>query len=443
MSAQGPHAANIRGTHDEKTLQQFTTCLAAEDGAIGAMMADGHLGYSMPIGGVVGYRESISPSGVGFDIACGNMAARTNIKFGDIKGDVGRLMDRVFDEVAFGIGRKNRFAVSDRAAARWERAAYTDLGLADFQKPLVELARVQLGTVGSGNHYVDLFVDELGAVWVGVHFGSRGFGHKTTTWALGKAGATSNDMMAQPCLLKMDTALAQDYAHGVRVAGEYAYAGREAVVDYIVSEILGGCIEYEVHNHHNFVWREQHDGVWYYVHRKGATPAFDGQHGFIGATMAEQSVIVRGTGTGAELLHSTVHGAGRVLSRSQAAGKVKTRKAWSCGQRACDYTAPAREHARGEQGSLPACPACGVGKLHLNTIRDTVRAGVVDWASASGMVREKGIELRGAGPDEAPQCYKRLDAVLADQGSSIQVVARLQPIGVAMAGPDTHDPYKD
>jgi len=136
------------------------------------------------------------------------------------------------------------------------------------------MARNQLGTVGSGNHYVDLFTDEEDRVWIGVHFGSRGLGHKTATHFLKAAGA-SDGMDVEPCVLSTDSDLGAEYLEAMRLAGDYAYAGRDWVCGR-VAQILGAPIVEEVHNHHNYAWREEHEGEQLWVVRKGATPAFPG-----------------------------------------------------------------------------------------------------------------------------------------------------------------------
>ena len=181
----------------------------------------------------------------------------------------------------------------------------------------------------------------------------------------------------------------------MRLAGEYAYAGRDVVVAQVL-DILGAEETFAVHNHHNFAWRETHDGSDWWVVRKGCTPAFPGQQGFVGSTMGEPSVILEGADTPAAraAFFSTVHGAGRAMSRTQAKGKKG-------------------------------------------------RPGLIDYDRVRADLRSRGIELRGGAADEAPDAYKRLDRVLAEHGDSIRVRHRLTPIGVAMAGPDTADPYRD
>ena len=389
----------IFGSADEKTVEQMRNCLAVEEGSRGVLCADNHLGYSQPIGGAVAYREHISPSGVGFDIGCGNKAALTDLTLADIEGDVPRIMDEVFSRISFGMGRANNEPIDHPVFDRIREAPF------EPQRRLLDLARKQLGTVGAGNHYVDLFADEKDRVWVGVHFGSRGFGHKTASGFLALAEgkkfserAIEGEMMSPPIVFAADSELGRSYIEAMTLAGEYAYAGRAVVVDKVL-EILGATATWEVHNHHNFAWREEHEGEEWWVVRKGCTPAFPGQEGFVGSTMAEESVILEGTESAERAMFSAVHGAGRAMSRRQAAGRVK----------------------RGR----------------------VVKPGLIDFEAVKAELRERGIELRGGAADEAPGAYKRLDEVLAAHGDTVRVRHRLRPIGVAMAGRDIFDPFKD
>jgi tRNA-splicing ligase RtcB len=173
---------------------------------------------------------------------------------------------------------------------------------------------------------VDLFVDEQQRVWVGVHFGSRGFGHRIATYFI-RAGGGKDGMNVDPVLLDVNSALGQDYIACMKLAGRYAYAGRDWVCGR-VAELLGAKVLEEVHNHHNFAWEETHNGEKLWVVRKGATPAFPGQKGFVGGSMGDISVIIEGVKSDENRtsLYSTVHGAGRVMSRTQAAGKFRGRR---------------------------------------------------------------------------------------------------------------------
>ncbi len=372
------------------------TCLAT-GGDRGVLCADSHLGYAHPIGGVVAYKDKISISGVGFDIACGNMACLTDAPATEVQSRIETIMDDVVREVSFGVGRNNPTPVDHEL---FDDPAWS----ISVVKPLKSAARDQLGTVGGGNHYVDIFLDEQARVWVGVHFGSRGLGHKTATAFL-KAAGGKDGMNVPPAVVDARSSLGRDYIETMKLAGRYAYAGREYVCRTVAREILGANILDEVHNHHNFAWREKHAGEEWWVVRKGATPAFAGQRGFVGGSMGDNAVIIEGKDStdSREALYSTVHGAGRVMSRTEAAGKVK----WRRGR-------PVR---------------VGRGKIS--------REAMHRW------VREKGVCLRGGGCDEAPQAYRRLKDVLKQHEGTIRILHELRPIGVAMAGEDVFDPYKD
>ena len=153
-------------------------------------------------------------------------------------------------------------------------------------------AAAQLGTVGSGNHYVDLMRDENGLVWIGVHFGSRGLGHTSATKYLKMAGGTDG-MNVPPTVIDEDGEIGRRYIAAMELAGRYAYAGREWVIER-VRKIIGGAVTDMVHNHHNYAWREKHGGRDLWVVRKGATPAFPGQRGFVGGSMGDDAVIIEG-----------------------------------------------------------------------------------------------------------------------------------------------------
>lgn len=438
----------IYGQHDERTVQQLERCVAAEDGAIGVLCADGHVGYSMPIGGVVAYRDFISPSGVGYDIACGNMAVQTNVMARDISHpEMEKLADEIQRRISFGVGRKNNEPIDSPVFDRIAKSPVPQ------QAAMVDQARAQLGTVGSGNHYVDVLEDEVGTLWVGVHFGSRGIGHKTATGFIKIAqggtfdeGRGEGEMDAPPLLLNVSRPSGQDYIEAMQIAGEFAYAGREAVVAKTL-EILGAEAEWTVHNHHNFAWREMHHGSEYWVVRKGATPAQPGQFGFVGGSMGDISVILRGVDSDAsrEMLYSTVHGAGRVMSRTQAAGKQKWIKAkWQCGNyRNCDFTAPIQEFERGRGRERPKCPKCGSHLNRQDKRMERMANGLVDFDAEKVKLVELGVVLRGAGADEAPPVYRKLQSVLDAHAGTIEIMHTLRPRIVVMAGGDEFDPYKD
>lgn len=384
----------VFGQHDEQTLRQLGD--VASRAVRVALMADGHLGYIMPIGGVAAYRRQVSVAGVGFDIACGNAAILTDLTLSSGL-DLEALADEIWGSFAFGVGGENGApdAPTDHPLFRAEA---WELVPREHRDELREKARRQLGTIGSGNHYIDVFADEQERLWVGVHFGSRGFGHSVASGFLAlseglKWGSRAPKVEA---LLSLDDELGWSYWELMNLAGTYAYAGREWVARKVV-QIMGGTELDLVHNNHNFAWLEEHFGEELVVVRKGATPAFPGQRGFVGGSMGDDAVILMGSEEGTkeqqDALFSTVHGAGRVMSRTAAAGRQ------------------GRRRGRGPRGAISA-------------------EMMQEWLD------RKGVILRGGGRDEAPQAYRRLRDVIAAQGDTVNVLHTLRPLVVAMADPD-------
>ncbi|HEX5871735.1 MAG TPA: RtcB family protein [Longimicrobium sp.] len=421
------------GQHEGTAIDQIVNVSGKAERA--ALLADGHVGFTMPIGGVAAYDNKVSVVGVGFDIACGNAAIRTDLTVADITRGLtldeikrnphriaadrkaNQLADEIQSTISFGIGRKNNAddAPTDHPLFL-DPAWYAIPNTGGYRDTLRDKARRQLGTVGSGNHYVDVFAAQDGAVWVGVHFGSRGLGHTIASdfLALGQGLDWGRRAPEKEVLLDLEQPLGHDYWQLMELAGQYAYAGREWVARKVV-EMLGGTELELVHNHHNFAWKETHASPQgeereYVVVRKGATPAFPGQKGFIGGSMGDDAVIVRGATVPEddevarvqrEALFSTVHGAGRVMSRTAAAGKV-----------------------------------------HRKTGR-VITPGRINREMVGEWLGKKGVILRGGGLDEAPQAYRRLTRVLEAQGPTIQIEHTLQPLIVVMAGAGEIDPYKD
>ncbi len=399
----------VWGDADEATIAQIKRCAADPEVAGAALMADNHKGYSMPIGGVIAYHDAVSPSGVGYDISCGVKGTLTDISADDIRRSMPKIMDEVARTVVFGIGRTSGQNVDHELFddPAWREVPHIGR--------LKQLAREQLGTVGSGNHYVNILEDEQGRIWVTAHFGSRGLGHKTASGFLNLAAGrlfddrAPGEHMDQPAtLIALSTDLGQAYWQAMELAGRYAYAGRDFVVQQVL-DILGAQALDEVHNHHNYAWKERHGDEELVVVRKGATPAFPGQRGVVGGSMGDITVIVEGVDTpdAQAALRSTVHGAGRLMSRTQAAGKQR----W------------VREG----------------GKRLLKTVKE----GQISREMMMERVRAAGVELRGAGTDESPQVYRPLRDVLAAHADSARVLHTLRPLGVAMAGADVFDPFKD
>ena len=365
----------------EDPIRQIERCITSEHD-IAVLNADAHYGYGHPIGGAVAYKEKISLSGVGFDIASGNYAVRTNIEANEI--DMPRIMDEIYRRISFGIGRPNNEPFEHPILERISRADFVP------QRKLYKLANEQLGTVGGGNHFVDLFEDDNGFLWIGVHSGSRGFGYETTTGFIALSRGLSfeekvweGSMDSPPIIFDVDTGLGQSYIEAMNLAGEYAYAGRELTVKKVLEILNNPEVTFEVHNNHNFAWREVHSLEKYWVVRKGCTSAFPGQKGFIGATMADDSVIIEGVEceTLKKALYTTVRGAGRVMSRTKSAG----RKKW-------------------------------IKNKNVTRQQRIIKKGIVDFDKVKSEMAKRKIELRGGESDEAPQCYKSLSEVLKYQG---------------------------
>src|SRR5881275_1609994 len=369
------------GDVDERSLKQLERCMEAGDAEYGVLCADHHPGYSQPIGGVVAYEAYISPSGVGYDIGCGNKAARTELTRADLEalGGVESIMREITRRISFGMGVPAQERVDHPVLGMIRNAGFAP------QRKLAQLAESQLGTVGSGNHYVNLMEDEQGRIWVGVHFGSRGFGHKTASGFVALAEgkgfdehAVEGEMDSPPVLFEVGSELGDAYIAAMELAGEYAYAGRDVVVGKVL-DILGAESTHEVHNHHNFAWRETHFGRDYWVIRKGCTPAQPGQEGFVGGSMGDESVILEGVESdeNEEALFSTVHGAGRVMSRTQAAGRVRRRKRWACSHRDCQrvFDIDGISSAAGvpKKGVCPDHPGSGLTKVW---VREQVKPGL-------------------------------------------------------------------
>lgn len=405
----------VKGTHDANTIEQLGQVAQTADRV--ALCADGHYGYIMPIGGVAAYRDKISVSGVGYDIACGNAAIRTDLSNEKLLSQgrkyLNSLADDLFASLSFGAGRKNLSGDAPIDHQVLSEPAWDVLPTVEVRETLREKARHQLGTIGSGNHYVDVFLGSDGHVWVGVHFGSRGLGHTIASNFLALAAGLEWGARAPASevgLIDLNSELGQSYRTLMELAGRYAYAGREWVARKVVS-MLGANELDLVHNHHNFAWEEEHlinnEPHKVMVVRKGATPAFPGQRGFVGGSMGGISVILQGSESSEakaeaeRLLYSTVHGAGRIMSRTKAAGK----RDWKTG-----------------------------------VIKEP---GLVSYEMMRSAISEADVVLRGGGLDESPHVYRKLEDVLDEHSATIEVLTVLKPLIVCMAGENEVDPYKD
>lgn len=356
------------GTPDAETTAQLRRCLAATEAVRGVLCADAHPGYAMPVGGTVAYRGVVPPLGVGYDIGCGVLAVRTDLPYAKITRRAEKLADRLARVVPFAVRRDDDppdHPLLDDPAWR----DHPDLA------PLKDLAASQFGTVGSGNHYVDVLVEpDTDAVWVAVHCGSRGLGYRIASAFL------DADKGGGFALLPAASERGARYLAAMAFAGRYAAAGREDVISRVLGLLNAEAVD-TVQSHHNFAWRETHGGEEVIVVRKGATPAFPGQRGFVGGSMTDTAAVVAGVESerAAAALYSAPHGAGRVMGRSRAAARI-------------------------------------------------------DPARMAKAVRAAGVALRGGAVDESPFVYRPLAAVLAAHAETVVVRHTLRPVIVLMAG---------
>ena len=346
-----------------------------------ALMPDAHYGIGSTVGSVIPTRGAIIPAAVGVDIGCGMIAANTGLLAGNLPDNLDALMPLVEDRIPAGIGRGR---VKDLPGDG-------DLGrLADepafifMDEHLRGIARKQMGSLGSGNHFVEVCLDEMDAVWIVLHSGSRGVGNKLAQRHI--AGA--RDLMKEwfieledPDLayLVEGTAAFQSYMADMHWAQDYALANREAMMDEALRslyEVVGlsvGPVE-RINCHHNFTQKEHHHGRDVWLTRKGAISARAGERGVIPGSMGTASYIVRGLGSEASY-QSCSHGAGRRMSRSRA------RK-----------------------------------ELTLESL-DTAMTGKT-WN------QDKAAALL----DEHPDAYKDIDQVMADQSDLVEIVHTLHQV---------------
>lgn len=383
------------GIVEPEVEKQMLAAMEKSNANYGVLCADSHLGYSVPVGGVVAIENAICVNGIGYDIACGNEAVRLDCDSKLVKENIYRTMNEIQKNISFGMGRKNNETVENEL---FDDPIWNEI---ELLQGLKEKARDQLGTVGGGNHYVDIFTDEQGRIWVGVHFGSRGLGHSIATHFV-KVGGGKDGVHADPVVFDEHSDLGEQYLKCMELAGRYAYAGRDWVCER-VARILGGNIVESVHNHHNFAWKENHFGRDYWVIRKGATPSYPGQRGFVGGSMGSVSFILEGKESNADsqqALYSTIHGAGRAMGRNQAKGK---------------------RDRKGRQLS----------------------AGLISREEMDAWMKKTGVELRGGDVDESPMAYKKIVEVLAYHSQTVDIKHVLEPIGVCMADARSFDPYRD
>ena len=373
------------GLEHEAVMQMEKACLLPVAVA-GALMPDAHVGYGLPIGGVLATENTVIPYAVGVDIACRMKMTVLDIPARELERHQDRLTRAIEAETRFGVGAsfKNRrqHAVLD---ADWDVSPVT--------KQNKDRAWSQLGTSGSGNHFVEfgLFTahGDIHGLAPGTyvallsHSGSRGTGAAVCDYYSKIAFSQFPDLpseLKRLAWLSLDSEEGQEYWAAMELMGQYA-AANHALIHKHVAANLGAEVLLDLENHHNFAWTEHHviNGVEkeVIVHRKGATPAGQGVLGIIPGSMASPGFVVSGKGN-AESLNSASHGAGRVMSRTQA---NKT----------------------------------------------------FDWKKVNAFLREKGVTLISAGLDEVPMVYKNIHEVMAAQHDLVTILGQFDPKLVKMA----------
>lgn len=353
--------------------------------AVGAaLMPDAHVGYGLPIGGVLALENAVCPYAVGVDIAC-----RMKLSVLDMPADVleqersfERFRSALENGTVFGVGREH-------PKKQYHEVLDRDWSITRITRESKDKAAVQLGTSGSGNHFVefgtltldqpDLGLEPGSYVALLSHSGSRGAGAAvcSTYSAIARSKLPKRyEEFDRLAWLDLDSEAGAEYWAAMNLMGDYA-AANHACIHRLVTSILGANVIANIENHHNFAWKETHGGKEVIVHRKGATPAGLGVLGVIPGSMATPGFVVRGKGN-SESLHSASHGAGRVMSRTQA--------------------------------------------------RDRFR-----FKAVKNDLEKKGVRVLSAGSDEVPGVYKDIHRVMSAQQDLVDIVARFDPKIVKMS----------
>src|SRR5262245_20934769 len=302
-----------------------------------AVMPDVHFGIGATVGSVIPTKGAIIPAAVGVDIGCGMMAVRTSLTAEDLPDSLAKVRSEIERMVPVGNGPGG----NHREAPSAVETAYRSSGLderyeaiiAKHPKASAKAQTAQLATLGGGNHFIEVCLDEEGRVWVMLHSGSRGIGNAIGSYfiELARKDAERDRLQLPDRDLAYFPEGAQhfdDYVEAVGWAQDYARANREEMMDLVLEalhrhlpsfEVTGGA----VNCHHNYVEREQHYGERVWLTRKGAIRAGAGELGIIPGSMGARSYIVRGRGS-AESFQSCAHGAGRKMSRNAAQKKFST-----------------------------------------------------------------------------------------------------------------------
>ncbi len=375
---------------EEESIKQMERACRLPVAVAGALMPDAHLGYGLPIGGVLATENAVIPYAVGVDIACRMRLSVVDLPPTLLGTDQGR------DRLAGAIERQTRFGVGAAFKNPRDHAVMDmDWSVSPITRASRDKAWNQLGTSGSGNHFVEFGTLTLDRADLGLepgtylallsHSGSRGTGAAVCSHYSKLAMQLHPELprdLKFLAWLDLDSQEGREYWNAMNLMGSYAAANHEVLHREIIKD-LGARATATIENHHNFAWKELHDPGdgrgerELIVHRKGATPAGEGVLGVIPGSMASPGFVVRGKGN-APSLRSASHGAGRLMSRTKA--------------------------------------------------RETFA-----WGNVKRQLAERGVTLISAGIDEVPGVYKDIHTVMAQQTDLVEPVARFDPKLVKMA----------
>lgn len=369
---------------EPESVQQLVNACKLPVAVRGALMPDAHRGYGLPIGGVLATRNAVIPYAVGVDIACRVKMTVLDLPTDLLTAQPDLLKNAIERETAFGIGAHFK-------ARRDHGVMDEDWSVSPVTRRHKDKAWAQLGSSGSGNHFVEFGIFQVSHDQLNIepgrylallsHSGSRGTGASVADHYSSLAMSQHAELpreLAHLSWLDLDSEEGQEYWEAMELMGKYAAANHACIHRHMAAN-LGAQVLLDLENHHNFAWKEEHDGETVIVHRKGATPAGQGVLGIIPGSMASPTYVVRGRGSGASL-NSAAHGAGRVMSRTQA---KKT----------------------------------------------------FVWSDVKKHLAERDVTLMSAGLDEVPMVYKNINEVMADQDDLVEPLARFQPKLVKMAPP--------
>ncbi|MEU9093929.1 RtcB family protein [Streptomyces sp. NPDC048428] len=350
-----------------------------------AVMPDVHFGKGATVGSVIAMHGAVCPAAVGVDIGCGMSAVKTSLTANDLPGDLSPLRSKIEQAIPVGRGMHDDPVDPDRlhglAATRWDDFWARFDGVADAVKFRQERATKQMGTLGSGNHFIEFCLDEAGSVWLMLHSGSRNIGKELADFHIGQAqklphnqGLVDRDL----AVFLADTPPMQAYRNDLFWAQEYAKHNRAVMMalfqDVVRKEFKKAKVTFEpvISCHHNYVAEERYEGMDLLVTRKGAIRAGSGDFGIIPGSMGTGSYIVKGLGN-EKSFNSASHGAGRKMSRNAAKRRFSTKDL--------------EEQTRG-----------------------------VECRKDSGVV------------DEIPGAYKPIEKVIDQQRDLVEVVAKLKQV---------------